>query len=469
MTDFTMPPMAPVAFDGLFVFAWISFFLLVGMLLRAVFPLFRKYLIPSCIIGGTVGLICQSTGLIDATGLKLDIGITQNFVYDVFNLTWIYVGLKMPTKQKSEVSEGRAILAYISASTSVSFFTLAAAMAITTILAMIGLNSAPQTVGSLTMYGFIMGPGQAFTIGTIWDAATTFAGMPDFGLATGAMGFAVAIIVGVFLVNIIARKKKLEIVTCPSEEEECGFYDECSDTAEAGRQTTSATSIDVLAWHIALGFATYALSFIICLILFIILPPALKIFVWTTFFLFGALIAVGVRILLTKMGKGHLLCVGVTNRISGTLVDFLVCSTFISIQIGQVAQYMIPYLASVIVSTMVIAGLLWYYSRKMKEYGPEYFAYVFGNLTGTVSTAFILLRLVDPENKSPVPLRMGLGSALSIPTVILIPAIAHMEPLYGSNAWIPIGISFAIGVAIFVLAKLVQVPQSKTAWEVEEK
>ncbi len=97
------------------------------------------------------------------------------------------------------------------------------------------------------------------------------------------------------------------------------------------------------------------------------------------------------------------------------------------------------------------------------------FAYCFGNLTGTVSTAFVLLRLVDPDSKSPVPLRMGIVSAISIPNAILMPMLMHMEPLYGMNAWMAIGVSAAIGIAYFIFGVIFKVPQTATAWEPDKK
>ncbi len=209
------------------------------------------------------------------------------------------------------------------------------------------------------------------------------------------------------------------------------------------------------------------LSFFIGAILFIVLPPALKIFVWTMFFLLGLVVAIVVRLIITKMGKSHLLCNGINGRISNTLVDFLVCGTFISIQIGSVAQYVIPFFASTIIYTVTIAIALYWYCSKLKEEDVQTFAFVFGNVTGTVSTAFVLLRLVDPDNKSQVPIMAAYGNILSVPMAIILPAIMHMEPIYGLNPWYAVGAALAVVAVMFIVTMIFRQPQNDIAWKPE--
>lgn len=465
--DLLMPPNAPVAFNGLMTFAWIAIFLLVGMLLRAIFPPFRKYLIPSCIIGGTVGLLFQASGLIEMTGVGIDLKVILLIVYHLFNLTWVYIGLRMPTKGSSTntATTSKRVLWYFAIYGVAVYIAFGFGMLGTTLLSEAGLNTGPEVMGGLVSYGFVNGPGQALTIANIWEGATAFVGLPDFALAGGAMGFAVAIIVGIILLNIVAKKKNIDLITCPSQEEECGFYNECTDIEHAGSQTTSSTSIDVLAWHIAIGLSVYALSFIIALVVFLLSPPSVKVLVWSSFFAFGAVLAIGVRKIMMKCDKGHLLCNGITTRISNTLVDFMVCATFISIQVGYVSQYMLPYIVSVVIASLSIGMVSWFYCSKLKTEGPESFAFMFGNLTGTVSTGFVLLRLVDPHSKSDVPVNLGMANALHFSSNIIFPILLHMQPLYKMSAWSAIGAALALAVIHAIIARIFRQPTTKTAWE----
>jgi ESS family glutamate:Na+ symporter len=48
---------APFPFDSILAFGFLSTLLLVGIALRAVIPAFQYFLLPSCLIGGILGLI----------------------------------------------------------------------------------------------------------------------------------------------------------------------------------------------------------------------------------------------------------------------------------------------------------------------------------------------------------------------------------------------------------------------------
>ncbi len=464
-----VPPAAPVDFTGLATFAWIALFLLLGMLLRAVFPPFRKYLIPSCIIGGTLGLIAQSSGLIAMTGIGMDLKLSQLIVYHLFCLTWVFVGLRKPEKANSADKASSTtkrilwVLGYAGAST-VGAFT--AGILATGILSVMGLNSGPEVLGVLVGYGFVAGPGPALSIANVWAMATDFTGLPDFALAGGAMGFAVSIIVGVFLLNIIARKKKINLVACPSEEEQCGFYECSGDLDDAGQQTTSSTSIDVLAWHIGIGLCVYFLTFTLATLLALfVLPPSSALLVWSMLFMFCSLVAIGVRTLMTKLGIDHLLCNGITTRVSNTIVDFMICATFISISIGNISEYVLPFIASCVAVTAFIGGFVWFITRKLKTEGVETFAFFFGLSTGTISTAFVLLRLVDPQGKAKIPLHLALASSLNVPGLLLLPFILNMVYAYGYTPMAMLGLSALSTIGYMTVMWVFRQPQTATAWE----
>ncbi len=469
MNSLTMPPVAPVPFDGLVTFAWIGVFLVVGMILRAVFPVFRKYLIPACIIGGTVGLVCQNLGLLDATGFGYNRNTMQLIVFHIFNLTWVFVGLRVPVKEENAASSSSR-KAFWATGLLMMLSTLGAVVVgvATATLALVGLNDGPGTLGFLTSQAFVTGPAQSLVIANIWQGASTFTGLPDYALASGAMGFAVAILVGIPLLNIIARKKKIDLISCPTEEEACGFYNECSPMEEAGVQTTSSTSIDVLAWHIGIGLATYFLAYVIAVLIYLVSPPVIQIVIWSLFFIFTAMVGIVVRTIIVKINKGHLLCSGINTRITNSIVDFLICSTFMSITIGNFAQYMIPFFVSCVAVTLVVGVVLWMFTRRLKEDGAETFAYLFGNLTGTTSTAFILLRLLDPQGHSSVPLRMAIASGLNLPIAIITTNFIHFEVVYGNSAWAAVGLMALPILVAATLLFLFRLPKNKVAWQSDE-
>jgi len=79
---------SPFPFDSMLVFAFLSGLLLLGVALRAKIGFLQKYLFPSCLIGGVVGLILMHTGL-----LKITANSIETFAYHFFNISFISVGL----------------------------------------------------------------------------------------------------------------------------------------------------------------------------------------------------------------------------------------------------------------------------------------------------------------------------------------------------------------------------------------
>ncbi len=469
--DLLLPPITPVSFSAVISLAWVGAFLILGMFLRSAFPLFRKYLVPSCVIGGAMGLLVQNSGVLNSLGIGMDVEFLQEFVFHLFCLTWVFMGLRKPDPseaQKTAKASTKRIAWYYGVTASVGGIACLVGMTSSWVLHHMGVYTGPETSGVLIPYAFITGPGQALTIAAIWEGASEFVGLTDLALASGATGFAVAIIVGVFLINIIARKKKLDIVNCPSAEEECGYYGECTEKQSAGEQTTSVTSIDVLAWHIAIGLLTYLGIFLIAVVCYVLLPPAAKVIIWAFFFLMCSLFAILVRNIMVKMNLGHLLCNAMNTRLSNTIVDFMIAGTFISIQLGNVMQYLTVYVVCTVLGALSVAVVTWWVFSKLKEDGVEGFAFVFGCLSGTISTAFILLRLVDPEMKSPVPVHYALSNSLGLIFGVATMPVMHLEVLYGYPGWYVIAGSvgtFLIGAVIYFLCRQ---PQNEVAWQPEK-
>jgi len=468
MDQLMMPPTTPVPFDGIMIFIWIGIFLMIGMLLRSTVPVFRRYLIPACIIGGTIGFFCQSFGLIQMSGFGVNNQLFQIVVYHLFNLTWVFLGLKIPipveggSKAASKTVLWFTFLFLIFFSGAITVST-----GVSTLTNYLGLSSGPDSLGVLTAAGFVQGPGQVLTIAKVWEGASTFGGLSDFAMASASMGFAIAVVVGVFMMNIIARKKGIEMLNNPSPAESCGYYDECDEISEAGKITTSPSNIDVFAWHIALGLGAYFLSLIFSVFMLTVLPPSLKPFVWTIFFITCCLSGILVRIFLVKIGKKRLLCNGVNGRISNTLVDFLVCGTFISIRVGNVTQYLWPFIISAIVVTSLVAFLAWHYCCKLKNEGIETFAFVFGSFAGTVATGFVLLRMVDPGGKSQVPIFMALCNVFTTPCLVLLTMFIHMEVVYKMSVGYLLGASIVMTIISAIALRILQPPKTKHAWQAD--
>ncbi len=93
----------PFSFEPLLVFGFLSIVLLVGVVLRANVHFFQRFLFPSCLIGGLLGLILVSTRLIDLSASKF-----ETFAYHFFNISFISVGLTRGKNRKENLVHTRS-------------------------------------------------------------------------------------------------------------------------------------------------------------------------------------------------------------------------------------------------------------------------------------------------------------------------------------------------------------------------
>ena len=150
----------PFPFEPLLVFGFLSIMLLAGIVLRAKVAILQKFLFPSCLIGGVLGLILLSTGVIDLTVSHL-----ETFAFHFFNISFISVGLT-PSGAGQKGSGGKAVLKgplWMALIQGVTLPLQAVIGGLTVILfGVLGQKLFP-TFGFFVPLGFTEGPGQALS------------------------------------------------------------------------------------------------------------------------------------------------------------------------------------------------------------------------------------------------------------------------------------------------------------------
>ena len=151
------------------------------------------------------------------------------------------------------------------------------------------------------------------------------------------------------------------------------------------------------------------------------------------------------------------------SRISGFSVDFMVAGSIAAISLVFVGEYWIPILV-----TSLIGGILttitvpWICSRIFIDNRFARMLMIYGVSTGTLSTGLAVLRVVDPEFKTPVAsdymYSAGLTFVFAIPFILSINlpayAVTRANMLY---FWLAVAVStgyllFVI-ISYFVVAK----------------
>lgn len=406
----------PFTFDAMLAFGWMSIMLLLGIILRAKIKAFQKFLIPSCLIGGAIGLILRSYDII-----HLPADILETLAFHLFNISFISIGLtynkeKADLKRAGEVLQGSLWMANMEG---ISFAIQAIAGGLCVILLnSIGFNLFPA-FGFFTPLGFTEGPGQALSVGKVWENLG-FAHSATLGLTFAVAGFLFAFFVGVPLAYWGIRKGMA--VHTPkelSDEIRKGIIQPQSEKEIAGELTTHSSNVDAMAFQASLMGFVYMITYAIVYAISSRLSPEMGQMLWGFFFFIGLVIAFIVRLIISKMGGLYLIDPGIQRRITGFAVDYLLVATIMAIQVVVVWQYIIPILVISIAGGLLTTLFCVYYGKRLWSFKLERMLAIYGTVTGTVSSGLLLLRIVDPEFKTTVALETGVMLMFASPYIIL--------------------------------------------------
>jgi len=407
-----MPP--PYPFDAMLVFAFLSAMLLSGVMLRARVRLVQKFLFPSCLIGGVLGLVLLHTGLFDIEGATV-----EALAYHFFNISFISIGLT-PGKSTHDADKGwrklrgAGWMALVQGMT----FPLQATLGglIVLLLGMFGMDLFP-TFGFLLPLGFNEGPGQALSIGKSWESLG-FAHAATIGLTFAAAGYFCSFFIGVPLVNrgvrrgyatAGARRLPPDFIT--------GILPRDAAKVPAGRLTLHSGNADTLTFQMALVGIAYGLTYGLVRLLGSLIPADAAAILWGFFFFFGLGVALLIRQGMRFLRVAHLVDDGIQRRITGWSVDYLIVATVAAIQFKIVWQYWVPIGLMAVTNGIVTTVLVIWLGKRLAAFPLERTAAIYGTVTGTVSCGLLLLRISDPDFRTPVAFEMALMNVLVLPIV----------------------------------------------------
>ncbi len=248
------------------------------------------------------------------------------------------------------------------------------------------------------------------------------------GFTVATAGMVIGIIVGMAMIQWAYKKGYVKsVVSFENKEswEKTGLYLK-KDRPSAGKQTVLCDSIDSLAWHIVIIGVVIGIGFL----LYSLIP--LRGF---PLFPFCMIAGILVESISRKIGRSLYIDRGQMERISGASLDFLVVSAVATIRLDVVTANWQPLLI------LIAAGSLWsvvvvmfFGPRIMKDAWFERSIAEFGQATGVTATGLMLLRTVDPDNKTVAAMAFGYKQLLH-------------EPFFGGGLWTAMAFSlvFTIG------------------------
>lgn len=395
----------PFPFEPLLAFGWLGVMLLIGIFLRAKIPFIQRFLFPSCLLGGLLGLAFLNTGIV-----KIETSLLESFAYHFFNISFISVGLTVRTPEEKaaysgkEMARGSLWMALVEGIT-IPLQALAGGLFV--ILFNYFGYDLFRTFGFFAPLGFTEGPGQALSIGKVWENFG-FEHAATIGLTFATVGFLFAFFVGVPLANWGIKKGRAEQPQSALPKDLLtGVIGKESPRESAGTLTMHSANVETLAFQLSMVGLVYLLTYALVYGIGILLKPELATTLWGFFFFLGMLVAQLVRGIVVKIGYGHLMDGGIQRRITGWSVDFLILSTVMAVQLVVVYQYIVPISVICVMSGLFTTIVVVYLGNRIPSLNLERTVAIYGTVTGTVSSGLLLLRIVDPEFRTSTAMEMG--------------------------------------------------------------
>ena len=357
----------------------------------------------------------------------------RSLVFHLLNLTMVAMGLRAPTDRSQKVT--RPVLS--TATVILSQFTLQSLVGFGLTFLFIALPFLPvlfPSYGYLVALGYSLGPGQAFSIGSGWEQFG-FAGAGGLGLIFGAAGFLIACFGGVVFINYGVRRGLTTVTRAELEQRTHSSGLRGREQRPSGMSlTTRSEAIDSLTLNLGAVLGVYVLTFVFMLGLTTLLSEyggaqgaRLASNFWGISFIFGLLLALAARRVLVALGWDHYLDSGALTRISGGSVDLMVASALGAISLALVSANWLPVAVfATVVALVSFVSILWLTSRLFPgDYAFERAVLHWGTLTGTLSTGLALLRVLDPELKTPAAPNYVYANAVTF--FALLPLFINMD------------------------------------------
>ena len=399
--DFTLANYGPV-WSFLVQLGLLLLFLMLGNILRRTIPVFRKCLIPSALLGGTLLLIVNIIAK-QFDFVLVDMRLMQVITYHCLAIGFAAMSLK--TEKITHKTNKAQVLEFGALQGGTYMLQAFMGLGITIVLFLLtryGEQIVSYISGLILPLAFGQGPGNALT----WDikftntAAAQFAGNGSFGLSLASIGFVVASVFGVLYINIYKKRGTLSVRNArPSGE----FVDQ---TNPCGNEIPDNESVDKFTIQSGFVALAYALSFgFMCLLG--ILSDFTNSIAWGFNFLWASLAAMLIKFVVKRLQRHNLMHrVYINNyqmdRISGFSFDLMIVAGVAAIEINDIKNYILP----VVLLSVVGALITYLYIRKatkecFKGFEHEMFLMGYGTLTGTASNGMILMKEIDPGLRTP--------------------------------------------------------------------
>ena len=437
-------------YDLLIDVAIASILILAGQLLRAKIPVFQKFFVPASMIAGFIGLAMgeQGLGILPfSTSIGSYAGVLIILVFTIVGVN----GFKMG-ETKGAGEEVKRVLSFNMYRFVIFFLQFIIPITVTLTVIKAVNPEVNQGIGILLASGFTGGHGTAAACGATfaelgWPEAT------DLGMTFATIGILTGIFGGLAFIKWATSKgytgyiKDFKYI---SGDLRTGLVSKENRTS-IGEDTISSVSLDTLCFHLAIvagiaGLGYYLNANIIAVHVLKGIPDFTVAYLIALIFFFA----------LRKTSVYDYIDTNINQKISGTATDYLVFFGVASIKLTVIVEYAVPLVI------LTVAGLVCVFLTVIplgylmnKDSWFERALFCFGYSTGVFAIGFVLLRIVDPENKSKTVEDVAMTPFLNFIEIAfwsLIPAA-----LIAGKGWLVVGLvslAFVISLAVTIGGKM---------------
>ena len=422
----------------------LSVLLLAGTFLRAKVKLFQSLYLPASVIGGFIGMIISP----EILGRFSNYSISEEWIKTYSLLPGILsvpifaaIPLGMFLNENKNIKSmypSKVLICFglfQCASMSQSAIGYATNMFFSKINPQLNMY---RTFGYELSAGFAGGHGLAAATGKLLEGF----GIPQWEIAQGValttatIGLIGGIVFGIIFINLAVRKNKTKIIkrinNNADKSMEVGYNKDINKQNSLGRETFLSSSIETITFHLAIIFTVCGIAYIVLNFVKKMNIAGLNVLpVWT----YSMIIMFALNFIIKKLNLVWMVDAKVKAKIMGTLSDFAIVSAMTSLPIKAIMNYIAP------ITVMCILGFIITYllvfplnSFFFKEdYSFERAIISWGTLTGVLITGMTLLKICDPEYKSPALSEFSLGFSLMSVTGLLIVPILNTVLAVGST------------------------------------
>ncbi|MCF7975573.1 MAG: sodium:glutamate symporter [Phycisphaerae bacterium] len=380
-----------------------------GHLLRTRIRGLQRLYLPSCVVGGIIGLLVMRalnnvtdpglTGTISATNLFINDTLTQWRALPglLINVVFacLFLGVALPRFNQIWKSSAQQ-LAY---GQIVAWGQYVVALGLWVLFMAKFFPDLPAMFAGILPVGFEGGHGTAAGLGKVFAEHGWAAGQ-DLALSSATFGIVFAIIIGTGLINWAAYRGFVPHIA--RDHDLSGIIPQ-DKRPSAGTLTVHSDAIDSMSFHLVIVGLAVGLGILFktgLVRLEASIPALASLGLFRSFPLFPLCMLGGLCIQWIEMrfDSHRLVNLGLIRRIQNTALDFLVVAAIATIRIDVVRTALVPLLI------LVAAGILWNVfcvtclaPRVFKDAWFERAIAEMGQSMGVTATGLLLLRVVDPD------------------------------------------------------------------------